>query len=444
MRTLASILPSSLACSLLLVGLSLSPAPARADDGVVLAHEDLELVPLNQVEKQLLFLRNAELFGRVNWQSKQLRKANQKLIALGHEKNPGEKTRELVKKIKALRGRLQPALREVKALLRERGVRDEALRRLKGFPLGPRRPQRYAHSLVTSVDGLEPKRKATLEALVSAVDGAQLALLTQKNWLEGGGQLQGRKQLIKGVKKQINRIERRFWQLIDVLLDPAEKQEVRKHLPHDLSKFDDVMGHVLRIPGLTPSQGARIQALRAEVESEATADQAEVRRVGVRLKSKTLPQDERKQLGSQARLLHLRLAELSHSAAVAGRAILTPAQWDSLQSIPPLVSPRDRRLDLKTLVRGMDLAPPQLAFLKALRQRLQSAKSDLQGDMRDIGRMSQDFGPDSPQMQSMAMMRMGVESKGQATLREAARELLLDGLSATQVTGWVVGLYGKQ
>jgi cytochrome c-type biogenesis protein CcmH/NrfF len=47
-------------------------------------------------------------------------------------------------------------------------------------------------------------------------------------------------------------------------------------------------------------------------------------------------------------------------------------------------------------------------------------------------------------MQSMAMMRMGVESKGQATLREAARELLLDGLSATQVTGWVVGLYGKQ
>lgn len=419
--------------ALFLALLLVTPTSAHGDD-VHLAAEDLELVPLTGAKKRLLFLRHGELLGPLGWRIREVTKVRAQLAKAPQAEGPR-------KRLENLNAQIRPALLQVEEILRKEGVDDEQLARLRGFPPGPRRPHRFAHSLVLGLQTLDAPRRERLSALVAGVDGAQLALIALRKRAERGSD-EGKAQRIQQLNQQINQIERRFWRLIDALLDRAEKVAVRRHLPHGVTQVPDPLGHALRLPGLTPSQGARLQALVAEVEAETAADNTETRRLQLQIQA--LPQPERAPLQARVRETQLRVAERVVEAAEAGRALLTPAQWDAFQAIPPFVSPQDRRRDVRKLIEGMDLSAAQMTRLRAIGQRIKSTQQELQGDMRRIGRMSEDYGPDSPQMQSMALMRMGVEREGQVVARAVVREVFVEILSPTQATGWVVGLYNEQ
>lgn len=428
-------------------------APAFADDVPLpqeLAVDELELLPLDDNLKQLIILKNPKLFDTLFWLG---RRVQQTRARLRKRKNPHDGAgQKLRREIGQLEARLKPLLRDARIVLRSEGISDEMLAKIKQHkvPRGPRRQHRYAHKLVLTVTGLEgnPKRLALMRQVVHGLDGAQLALMFQQSALRTAIRKSkaphkdptrvARQQMISALNAQIYRMEHRFWMLVDYMLDQKHRQALRVMLPQQLKRVRDPLGHALRLPGITPSQGARIKALVAELTSEATADQAEVRRYQRAMRNRGLSWPQRKKLRDEMRVVQLRLAKLTRRIILAGRKVLTPGQQAVFAAIPPMISPRERGFQIRRIVQGMSFSLEQRTKIHALQRRSQAARRTFYSELGRVRMMGQNFGPDSPQQMSMQMMRMGLEAEARTVTYRAARELFLKVLTPQQIVAWLV------
>lgn len=440
--------------TLLAIALALAP-PARADDSpapaapapATLRAEDFDLLPLDETQRQQLYLENPSLFERLGELGKQ---AERRMARLKERANPDDAgARALRDDLVALSKQMAPMLLEVEALLAKQGIGPDAFARLHDAPKGPHREERYAHELVRRLPSLTPEQRRVFDPLVPAVEGACFALLAQRDRARrpgGGGEAAGDKALsermAEAAEAQLRTMERRFWRVVDYTLSSAQKREVRRSLPSKLRAFENGIQHLFLLPGLTPSQGARLKALLIEIDSEAAPEASEARRLEQELKDAALSGDDRSAKQTQLRAVQRRVLALQLDAKRRAEEILTPDQLAEYEAIPPLVTAQDRSEQLKGALARMDLSLEQTAMLKDLVARNEAKKHELEAASRDVQRMKDGMSPESPEQTTMEMMGASVASRTQLALRAAGSELFLRILSPQQVTGWVVTLVG--
>lgn len=423
------LLPVLLCCALLV-----------ADDAALqLGPGDFELLPLDELERGRLFREHGALVERMQALGRRHAQLGRQLDELEPDSDAQARVRTQQAEVA---GRLAPLFGELTAILRaEFGIDDAHLARVKAAPVGERRVARYAHAQVLAHGALSEAETRLFEALVAALDGAQSGWRASRARLEQLGlEESARRAVEQGLAAQEREAEQRFWIVVDIVLSDAQTAAIMAELPYDFTRIRDFPGHLLRLPGLSPSQTARLQAGIAEIEAESAADDTEVRRLGQELRRRDLERDERAALQEALREARGRLASLREEVFARLQGSLSAEQRLALAAIPPYVSPNDRNLRPERLFAGLELSPAQEATLASMREEVDAQRRAYQEETREIQRMGADYGPDSPQQMMMQSMMMGVQAEGQSTLREAVRHVLLEVLRTEQVSDWMLGL----
>lgn len=422
-----------------LVALACLAPPAAADqEELVVAIADWELLPLDELEKARLLRDHAEIAGRITALAQQIERADKELRA---RKDPADEgSVRLRQTIARTAEALAPHLRQLTVVLRQFDIDQAVLARIQAAPGGPNRVSRYAHRLVLEVDPTAAQGRV-LEPLVAAVDGAQLALNARSQRLD---RLTDQEATVRGLRQDLEahrrEIERRFWIVVDCVLETDQKVAVRELLPQSFSRHDDPVGHLLRLPGLTVGQSSRLRALIAEIESESAADNAAVKRLTARLRDKELPADERPEIATALREAQGRLLDLRLEIDRQGKEILSAEQLDAYRAIPPFVNSNDRNLRPESLIDGIRLSDDQRRRLTDLAGEYKEKQAEYQAEARRIQQETPEAGPDSPQRQMMEMKMMTLQGEGQTAMRAAASRLYLEFLTPTQIVDWVLGV----
>ena len=285
--------------------------------------------------------------------------------------------------------------------------------------------------------------------MVPEIDGAYLAAEAMKDRTELAlaqsglekRQVQG---VLYGFRRQTNVIESRFWRLVDYVLTDEQKAALWEMLPTRMRTHATPQDHVYALPGLEPSQGARVKALVTEIEAESAPDQALVSRVKQLLKDKGLSREERAALAKDQREAQERLQALRRFAYDATKEILTEEQIQAMKAIPPRVSINDRRGDGRRVFEGVVFTADQQGRLEQLRKEGRKAAKAYRARMQEIRKESDDVGPDSPQMMMMEMMSAGARGEAQTLQRLLIGRVFREVLTPDQLSGWVMGLYGDR
>ncbi len=429
-------------CRAILVALLLA-APLAADETTLLVEpSDWELLPLDELELRRLQRDEAGLVRRLRDRAQQIEGVRK---ALDQRADPDdEESRRLREQIEAARSDLVPDLLRLTEVLAGHGVDAEALTRIRATPPGPNRAARHAHRLVREAV-TAPERRAVADALVSAVDGAQLAFVARRQRAErAAGQGEEARAAIRPALEDAEahrrEVERRFWLVVDCLLDDAEKIEVRRFLPNEFDRYADPVGHAYRLPGMTPAQAARLRALVSELDSEAAADRAEEKRLGAALREQGLPAEKRGEITRALEETRGRLLDLDSETAAAGKALLSPEQLAAFQAIPPFIGPNDRNLRPEVLLTGLRLDDAQKRRLAELRRALEEGRRAYEQELGEIRKLGAETSPDAPQDQKMEMMTLALQGEGQVAMRALARRLYVEVLTPGQVVDWVLGI----
>jgi hypothetical protein len=438
-----------LAAALVLPAALGAARPAAADDTTpkaTLRLEDFELLPLDDLRRQRLYLDNRSLVERLTILGKRAERVSQNLQGRANPEDEGSK--KLLEELERLKGQVEPLLLEVERVLAADGIGPDVLARLADAPRGPHREERFAHRIVLGLESLTPEQRTVFARVVPAVEGAYFAMKAQEARLarpegEGSADKAIVDRLHEALEAQRRAMERRFWRLVDYALTSEQRREVRRHLPTKLHRFENGIQHLFLLPGMTPSQGARLKALLIEIDSEAAPEGAEAKRLEAELADPSLPSDARAGKRAQLEAVQRRVLDLQLAAYRRGKEILTPEQFAEYEAIPPYVTAEDRNDALKGVVKGMLLSPAQLAMAKDLALRNAAKKREIEQGYRDVQRMKGETGPDSPQQTTMEMMGAAVASRAQAALREAGNELFLRILRPEQVEAWVLTLVGE-
>jgi len=341
-----------------------------------------------------------------------------------------------------IRRRLEELHREAEQGLREAGLDDAALARLRAMPRGALREERYGHRVPLEAPGLSEPQRTLLLAVATAADAAQRALVFQRNRVppaRDGAPDPAAAELHARLGAQIYEVDRRFWTIVAYALTPPQRKAVRALLPPRYAPHADPRAAALALSGLEEGQAGRIQALFAEHESESAADAAELRRNGVRLRDPALPKEEREALHRRNAEAETRLRGLREALAGALRALLTPAQIEEWDSLPPVLTPGERGRHPASLLEGMPLAEEQRLALQAMGAELERTVGRLRAEgSREMGALAADIGPDSPQQMSMQRMQRRTQGEVVEAFEAAGRRALLEVLAPEQVAAWVV------
>jgi hypothetical protein len=338
--------------------------------------------------------------------------------------NPADDGARLLRaELVRVREQMAPLTARLRPILVGLGVPDEAFARAERGPRGALREERHAHALVLEAPGASPAAQALLARLVPAADGALLALHA-----EGEATEPRRKAL-----------EKRFWRVVDAVLDAPAKRWVRSLLPSKKAEYDDVIGHVYRVSGLTASQGAQLKALLVELDAESAPDVAAVRAAESRAGAPDVTDSERADLERVKTETGRRLVAMRIDAYERGMRILTPEQADELKAIPPDQTAADRQTNPKDVVEQVELTAEQRERLAALAQRYEGEKKRVEQEVLRVALQQKELGPDSPRQDEMAMEYVGIQNRVQHVVQAAAREILLDVLTPEQVLLWVLG-----
>ncbi len=327
------------------------------------------------------------------------------------------------------------------ATLRGAGIAGDLVTRLDAITSGACLNERYAHALVRTIPTLTDKQRRLFAQLVPATDGAQQALLAQRTRLEHLPSSEGealRKRLRAQFDLQHVRIEKRFWRVALYALTKEQRAWMR---PRQLQPYSfplDALNHVYQLPGLTPSQAARVQALVTEYESESAADAAENARLQTELTRADPTKRERLQKAAQA--VTDRLAYRLKDVIERSVAIYTGAQIKEIDAIPPMTSAADRHRHPGDLLHGLTLTPDQTKRAHALGRRIQRAhqKAGRELNTRRRKLAAAEMGSDAPQALTMQMMQHNATAERVAAMEQAGRKLVLEVLTPSQVATWVV------
>jgi hypothetical protein len=429
---------------LLLLALAvLAGVPARADAPAPapdLGPEDFALLPLSEIQRDYLLRDHPALAMRATLLAK---RAERVRAHRGDRDDPDDDAgRRLAEELHGLREQGRSVVAELREVLPRYGVPDDVFERVARAPEGPLREERYAHALVLDAPGLDPACAALLRRIVPAADGALLALHAERRRAERAAK--GQKDhpeapVAQAATAAAVGIEKRFWRAVDVLADSASRRWVRLRLPARLSEYADGLGHLYRLPDLTPSQGVRLKALLVELDAEAQADGAEVRRVDARLAEGGVPDAERRDLERAKRDAVRRATEAKIRAYEAAKAVLTPAQMDEYRAIPPHVTTAERAQNPRDLTKTMDLSPAQVGALADLAKAYESEKRRIEGEVLRVQMAAGDMGPDSPRQDETMMAYAGIQARAATVIAEATREVFLSLLTPEQVVAWVLG-----
>jgi hypothetical protein len=403
------------------------PASASSEAPEGFAPENYPLLPIGEEVRDRLVHGHPELVTRLTILSQRAERVMSHLRERPDPTDDGSK--RLIEELTRIRAQFGPLTAEARTAFLGYGMEPDAFDLVKTAAKGPLREERYAHALVLKAPDVSPEARTILERLVPAVDGGLLALHGQRKGAEGTPEAEA----------AAKEIERRFWRTVDVLLDDGSRRWVHRRLPGNLMHPADAIGHVYRLTGLTPSQGSQIKALLVELDSEAAADGAEVKRIEARLKEQDVSESERGDLERAKNDAQRRLIELRLDLYRRGKAILTDAQYREYEAIPPEVTTADRQRNPKEIVDALDLDPAQQQALAALRVRYEGEKHRVEMETLAVQKKQQELGADSPEQEMMMMEYVGIQNHVQAVIRRATREIFLSILTPDQILGWVLG-----
>ncbi|MHC4931066.1 MAG: hypothetical protein ACYTGV_02610 [Planctomycetota bacterium] len=304
---------------------------------------------------------------------------------------------------------------DVSALLLEQGIDPAVVAALARVRPGPLLVERYAKSLIRALPDLAPAQRRLFGQLVPAVAGAQRAIWDPKDERVAG--------------RRVQLIEKRFWRVASFALTSSQRARLRKLHPPRYAEVADLLGHIYLLPGLTPSQANRVQALATEFASETAADQAELQR----LKAMTISPPER------LHAIEDRIADRLRSAFERGRLIFTPAQQEILDALPPLLTAADRTRPASEILDGISIGSDQRKQLERLGRAIAKRAEEAREKARSLrASLEGEIGPDSPQAMTMRMIGMGAESATVTAMEEAAHEAVLQILEPEQLRDWIV------
>jgi len=414
--------------------------------GAVVAAQDLPytrdavaLMPgLEAAQRNTLYRLQGAAAQELARTQKALREIDKKLAA-----KPADDARKaLVAEQKKLQAAL-PALAE--GLLQKTlaaGLNGEQLARLRAMPQGALREERYNHGVVLEAPGLSAEQSALLVPLVAAVDAAQAAALAQQQHL-----VQGLDKVDKTLRRRIDatcgqqrrEIERRFWRVAYYALTPEQMRATRARLSPRYSGVPQLQQQLYLLPDLSPSQANRLTALFNEMESECAADRAELMRLKV-LRKKKLPKAEDLALEKEGRAASARIQERERALHEGWRAILTPAQRDAFDALPPVLNLGERGRPPWELTNDMRLRPAQRPGLAQLRREDGAEARDIRKEQRaeEKDLMAAGIGAESPQAMTMTMARQGAQGARMDVYRELGLRLVTSILTPEQVAAWVV------
>ncbi|MHC4549358.1 MAG: hypothetical protein ACYTEZ_11340 [Planctomycetota bacterium] len=341
--------------------------------------------------------------------------------------------RELARKLQPLMGREEG----VTEALRLAGVDENVAQRLQELYPGPLLVERYAHGLVLEAPYLTERQRALFEHLHPSVLAAQWALWGQRRRLETDEGLKQdevlRRRLAGDFDRQIREMEKRYWRIVGYALTVAQRAALHELMPQPYRRPPNVQGHVFMLPGLTPSQASRIRALITEYESETAADTAELQRLRADRELAAAERQRRSEAATD------RVAEVLRGIVERSREIITPAQMEHLDALPPLLSPGERRQNPGDFLQRMGLMPEQQQRLQALvagvQKKVQAAHERARGKLAG---MEGELGAEAPQAMTMQMMRQDVDTTRILALEEAARTAVLEILDPKQILGWII------
>ena len=448
MRHLALLLPVVLLCAL-------GTAPVRADEttmvtGPSLELEHLDLLPLGEFEREDVRKAHPELSQRLQSLAGRIRNLENKLQKTDKKKKDAKKAAQKMRaEIARLHAAADVPLAELRDELLAHGLTDGMLIQMARAPQGAGRVERYSHQLVLLLDGLTPAQRTIFERVVPEVDGAYLSAEALKDRTELALKQSGLEErqvqgVLYGFRRQTNIVESRFWRLVDYVLEDDQKAALWEMLPTRIRRHATPQDHVFALPGLAPTQGARVQALITEIEAESAPDQALVSRVRKQLREKGLSREDRAALAQEQREANQRLQVLRRFAYDVTKEVLTEEQIHAMKAIPPRVSSNDRRKDGRRVLAGMEFTAAQQEQMEQLRKEGRQAAKAYRARMQELRKETGEVGPDSPQMMMMEMMSASARGEALAMQRALLGRVFREVLTPDQVSGWVQGLYGDR
>ncbi len=431
----------------------LAPSIVRADEATATLHgptlelEHLDLLPLGEFEREDFRKEHPKLSKRLQSLASRIGGLEKKLQ--GTDKKDGEAAKKLRAEISRLRTEADAPLAELRAELLPHGLADGILVQMARAPKGQGRVERYSHQLVLLLAGLDASQRAIFERVIPEVDGAYLSAKalhdrTQLALEQSGLEKRKVQGILYGFRRQTSVVETRFWRLVDYVLEDDQKAALWEMLPTRMRRHATPQDHVFALPGVVPSQGARVKALITELEAEGAPDRALVNRTRAAMRDKGLPKEERAALAREQREANARLQALKRYAHEATHEILTDAQIHAMKAIPPRVSMNDRRRDGRRVLEGMTFTAAQQDRMEVLRGEGRKAARAYRDRMQDIRKESGDVGPDSPQMMMMEMMSASARGEALAVQRLLLGRVFREVLTPGQVSGWAMGLYGDR
>lgn len=417
------------------------PAPAAPFDP---AHFDL--LPLSDAHKLKLYAEHPALATRLTVLGGRGKRLNDQLARRKNKMDAGSK--KLRRQIGQIAKSIGQTLQNNADVLRPYGITPEVLELVKTAPSdGLYRVDRYAHSLVLSLD-LTEKQRALFERIVPQVNGAYYALFAQRRRMnlvarQSEVEKEDAQRLAATIDAELRWNDKRFWMLCDYVLDDAQRLALKLRLPTRFQRIQNGIEHLYQLQGITPSQGARAKSILTEFEAEAAPDQALTKRIQAQLRDRSLDAEKRKALQKERGEAGKRLQGLQLYISKAFKELLTERQYDLYRAIPPRLSHVDRRRDFRYVFDGMPFKAEQTAKLNGLKRAYRKEQADMQKKLGEIRGKSADFGSDSPQMEMMQMEMAGVAAEGYALQRKALGQVFLNILTPSQVSGWVLGWYGK-
>ncbi len=434
------LLPLGIASALLvplavLGGPGLSPTPAAAEESSLslpVSLDKIELLPIREIEWAILLREHPDLVKRLMFLGSRLEKIHGHLLARSDPQDAG--SRKLQQEIVRIASALAPHLDRLLAAVEPLGIDDEVLSALEAAPTGPKRAERYGVRIVGTLPDAVPSRRALLDRLVPAVDAALLTLEVTRRRFEDDPDLQVR------LDAEMRAVQKRFWRVIDSTLDRDERIWVRRRLPTELAKMADFFGHLYTLPDLEVSQASRLKSILVRIDAEAAPDKAVEARAKARLAEGGLSDAERARVEQEKQEAEARNIDRFLDAWREGLAVMTEDQRQAFDSILPLLTPQDRPGDLEVLIGEIELTEAQYPLLADLHRRYGPVKGRLTQELAKVALLEEKYGPDSPQRETMDVMKAQAFAEALVDARKAARELFLDVLTPDQVTAWVLGV----
>ncbi|MDJ0522158.1 MAG: hypothetical protein QNJ90_08810 [Planctomycetota bacterium] len=418
-----------------------APVAGADDTPAPLDVRNFDLLPLNDLERGEFARDHPELAQRVAVLAKRVQKLRAHRAARKDPQDDGG--RRIAEQIHRVEQELAPLVAQALKALEMPEIDGRLLRHVAAAPSGPYRVARYAMGLVLYVEGLPAESRALLAGVLPRVDGALLVLHGRRARLltsgkQGGLTKDQRDALVASLDEEVRGIEKRWWRLVDYVVPEAQRAAIHRVLPRAYQQHETVIQHVYALPGLTAPQGVRIRAMLEEVQAESSPDNAAVKRLQGEARDPKTPNGRKPGLQKEIGEAQGRLLELTRWAVEESRRILTPAQWQALEAIPPRVSHQDRQATSVDLLRTVQLTPAQRERLTSMRKELAPHRRAFQERRLKTAAKSALMGPDSPKMAGMQMEMANIQAEGNVLQRRFNGRVLQELLTPEQVASWVL------